>query len=61
MALEIKYSVEVDLFALGSTLCEIFAQGWAPYWALGDEEFMALFVAGVWPGLEGLDLCADGD
>ncbi|PGH12650.1 TKL protein kinase [Helicocarpus griseus UAMH5409] len=47
-------SVKTDLFALGSTLYEIFHRGMAPYWQLGSREVAELFERRVWPGLEGV-------
>lgn len=48
----VECSIRADLFALGSTLYEIFSGGWAPYWDLRDGEVRALFAERVWPDLE---------
>lgn len=42
-------TVRTDLFALGSTLFEIFQRGKAPYMDRGDREVLELFRSGVFP------------
>ncbi|KAL1957356.1 hypothetical protein VTO42DRAFT_6036 [Malbranchea cinnamomea] len=51
----VEYSIQADLFALGSTLYEIFSGGWAPYWDRRDQDVRALFERGTWPSLAGLE------
>lgn len=48
------------MFALGSTLFEIFSGSVAPYAELGSEEVRALFENGEWPDLEGIKSCDVG-
>jgi serine/threonine protein kinase len=45
-------TVRTDLFALGSTLFEIFQGGRAPYMDRGDREILELFSSGVFPNVE---------